>query len=148
MSKKSKAKIERILPKGTKRREAEAAIIRLFLDLSPESNWRVTVEELRTRRSTAQNSFLWGVVYPTILEEGGEALRGWNASDLHEFFLGEMWGWERITGFGRTRMRPARRSSVMTKMEFTDYISFIEQRALDMGIVIPEPNAMGGDDDA
>lgn len=148
MGKKSKARVERILPKGTKRREAEAAIIRLFLDLSPESNWRITVEELRTRRSTAQNSFLWGVVYPTLLEQGGEALRGWQATDLHEFFLGEMWGWERLDGFGRTRMRPLRRSSAMTKMEFSDYIGFIEQRALDMGIVIPEPDSMGGDDDA
>lgn len=143
-----KARVERILPKGTKRREAEAAMIRLFLDLSPDSSWRITVEELRTRRSTAQNAFLWGVVYPTILEEGGESLRGWQASDLHEFFLGEMWGWERLEGFGRARMRPVRRSSVMTKMEFSDYISFIEQRALDMGIVIPEPSGIGGDEDA
>jgi hypothetical protein len=31
----------------------------------------------------------------------------------------------------------------MTKTEFADYISFIEQRALDMGIVIPEPLSIG-----
>jgi hypothetical protein len=134
---------QRILHKGMGPKEMQTAIAKFVEEIDAEKAWRLTVEELSSTRSTAQNSFLWGVCYPAILEGGADALQGWQATDLHEFFLGEMWGWETVEGFGRKRMRPVRRSSTMTKTEFADYISFIEQRALDMGIVIPEPLSIG-----
>jgi len=134
---------QRILHKGMGPKEMQTAIAKFVEEIDAEKAWRLTVEELSSTRSTAQNSFLWGVVYPTLIEQSGEALRGFQAADIHEFMLGEMWGWETIEGFGRKRMRPVRRSSTMTKTEFADYISFIEQRALDMGIVIPEPLSIG-----
>ena len=130
----------RIIPKGSKPADVLRAVSLLVQDLSPEKSWEITVKEVRPRRSDSQNAFLWGVVYPSLLEGAGEALRGFTASDLHEFMLGEMWGWETIEGFGRKRMRPVRRSHNMTKQEFSDFIGYIEQRALDMGIVIPEPS--------
>lgn len=99
----------------------------------------VTIEAFKPRRSEQQNSFLWGVVYPSILEGGGEALRGWSKEDLHEYFLIEMWGSEVIEGFGRKRHKPIKRSSKMTKTEFRDYITLIEVRCAEMGIHIPEP---------
>jgi hypothetical protein len=137
-------KVQRILHRGMPRVAAQSTLLSMVKDLDSALSWRVTIEELQSTRSQAQNAFLWGVVYPTIIEAGGEALRGWQAMDLHEFFLGEMWGWETMEGFGRKRMRPVRRSSTMSKTEFSDFVSFIEARALDMGIVIPEPD-MGGD---
>jgi len=71
---------------------------------------------------------------------GGEALRGWNRDDLHDYFLGECFGWETLEGFGRKRMRPLKRSSALNKQEFSDYLLFLETKCMDMGIVIPEPS--------
>ena len=135
--------MKRIIPKNSKPEDILRAVSVLVRDLTPDKAWSVTIEEVKPRRSDAQNAFLWGVVYPSILEGGGEALKGFRATDLHEWFLGDMWGWETLEGFGRKRMRPVRRSSTMTKQEFSDYIAFIEQKALDMGIVIPEPRYSG-----
>ena len=130
---------QRILHKGMGPKEMQTAIAKFVEEIDAEKAWRLTVEELSSTRSTAQNSFLWGVVYPTLIEQAGEALRGFQAADIHEFMLGEMWGWETIEGFGRKRMRPLKRSSKLTKQEFSDYLLFLETRCAEMGIVIPEP---------
>jgi len=90
------------------------------------------------RRSIEQNSYLWGVVYETILQHGLRE-QGWTREDLHEYFLGECYGWQTIEGFGRKRIKPVERSSNKAKMEFVDYIAFIQQKAAEMGVVIPEP---------
>lgn len=135
--------MKRIIPKNSKPADVLRAVSVLVSEVTPDRAWQISIDEVKPKRSDAQNAFLWAVVYPSLLEGGGEALRGWKSTDLHEFFLGEMWGWETIEGFGRKRMRPVRRSSTMTKQEFSDYIAFIEQKALDMGIVIPEPNYPG-----
>jgi len=88
-------------------------------------------------RSLEQNRYLWGVCYPTILEQGG--LEGWRNEDLHEYFLGEHFGWETLNGFGKRRMKPLNRSSRLTKMEFVDFVDFIHQKSAEMGVVIPDP---------
>jgi hypothetical protein len=37
-------------------------------------------------------------------------------------------------------MRPLKRSSALTKEEFTEYLMFLEQRCIDMGMgPLPEP---------
>jgi hypothetical protein len=87
-----------------------------------------------------QNAFLWGVVYPSILEGGGEALAGWQKDDLHEFMLGEHFGWETLTLGGKTVHKPVRRSSRLNKQDFSDYLEFLSRRAAELGIVIPEPS--------
>lgn len=129
--------MKRIFPKGTSR---EVIIKAVMASLKEGESHQVTVEPFKRPRSHQQNAYLWGVVYPTILEAGGEALRGWTADDLHEYFLGEIHGWEVIKGFGRKRMKPVKRSSRMTKTEFMDYLEQISQRCANMGIVIPEPS--------
>ena len=90
-------------------------------------------------RSQEQNRYLWGVCYATILEFGGETLGGWTNQDLHEYFLGEHFGWETLEGFSRKRIKPVHRSSTLTKMEFVDFVAFIQRKAAEMGIVIPDP---------
>lgn len=131
---------KRIIPKGTQKADVVRAINTMIRDLDPAKSWQISIDEVKPRRSLNQNSFLWGVVYPSLLEGGGEALEGWSALDLHNFFLMEMWGTETLTAFGKTWTRPARRSSTMNKQEFSDFIGYIEQRAADMGIIIPEPS--------
>ena len=131
--------MKRIFPKGTHPEDIAHAVLRMTQQLPVNKAWAVTVEEWKKPRTQQQNRFLWGVCYPAILEGGGEALRGWTRDDLHDYFLGECFGWETLEGFGRKRLRPLKRSSALNKQEFSDYLLFLEASCADMGIVIPEP---------
>ena len=132
--------MKRIFPRGTRPDAMASVVARMVLNLDPLKTWAVEVTEWRKPRTNQQNKFLWGIVYPAILDGGGEALRGWQRDDLHDYFLGECFGWETLEGFGRKRMRPLKRSSALNKQEFSDYLLFLETKCMDMGIVIPEPS--------
>ena len=132
-----------IFSKGRPRDEMLARIIKFIHKLPVEKAWRVTIEPYRKRRSTSQNAYLWGVCYLTILESGGEQLRGWTKDDLHDYFLGEHFGWEKIEGFGRKRIKPLHRSAKLSTTEFIDFVDFIQQKAAEFGIYIPDPNEYG-----
>jgi len=131
--------MKRIFAKGTTPEQLANAAIRMVQGLSSDKTWAIEVTEWKKPRTNQQNAFLWGVCYPAILEGGGEALAGWTRDDLHEYFLGECFGWETLEGFGRKRLRPLKRSSALTKQEFSEYLMFLEGRCMDMGITIPEP---------
>jgi hypothetical protein len=118
------------------REGAIARIARVLGTLSQECAWRVEVVEHKPTRSTQQNKYLWGLVYPTILKAG--KLEGWTAEEVHDYCLGECYGWETVVGFGRKRIRPIRRSSKLSKQDFTDYIAFIQQRMAEHGIYIED----------
>jgi len=107
-----------------------------------EMPYKVTVKKGGSR-SIQQNRYLFGICYETILDHG---LRddGWRIDDIHEYFLGEYFGWETLSGFGKKRLRPIDRSSNMSKMEFVDYVAFVQQKAAEMGIVIPDPEDING----
>jgi hypothetical protein len=128
-----------IIPKN-RGPEAFESVFRFLSGLSPDKPWQITVKPFRRLRSESQNKYLWGAVYPTILQDGGEALAGWTKDDLHEFFLGEHFGWETIEGFGRRRMKPLRRSKALNTTEFMDFVDFIQRKAAEMGIYIADPN--------
>jgi hypothetical protein len=104
----------------------------------PPARYRVTVEEAKPVRSNNQNRYLWGSVYPTILAAG--KLDGWENTDVHEYLLGEWSGWESVVHFGHSSQHPIRRSSKLTKLEFVDYIRFIQNRMAEFGIYVPDPN--------
>ena len=124
------------LPKGMNWAGRVAGIAKFLSALSTGENWEVTVSERRCTRSVQQNRFLWGTVYPTIQKH----LQGWSAEDIHDYCLGECYGWEMLEGFGRKRMRPIRRSSKLSTTEFMDYIADIQQRMAGHGIYVPDPN--------
>ena len=86
-------------------------IVGLLSALVKEMPLKVTIAEYRRTRTLEQNAYLWGCVYPTILQH----LPGWDARDVHEYLLGEWSGWQVIEGFGRKRMKPLRRSSASTR---------------------------------
>lgn len=127
-----------ILPRSLPRDGASERIARFIAHLPAETAYRVEVHEHRATRSNQQNRYLWGVVYPTVLKAG--KLEGWEAQDLHEFLLGEHFGWETVEGFGKKRLRPLRRSSRLSKMEFVDYVDFIQRKMAGLGIYIPNPD--------
>ena len=112
---------------------------RRLLDALRETKlpYRVTIK--RGRRTLQQNAYLWGVVYPTFLRESGLDEQGWQSDDLHEYLLGEHFGWQTLEGFGRKRVKPLNRSSTLDKQEFADYVAFIQQKAAEFGVFIPDP---------
>ena len=135
--------MKRIFPKGTHPEDIAHAVLRMTQQLPTNKAWAVTVEEWKKPRTNQQNSYLFGVVYPCILEAGGEALAGWQKEELHTYFLSEWGGSETYEGFGRVFHRPVRRSSKLTTQEFSDYLTFLEIRCADMGIIIPDVNYEG-----
>lgn len=114
--------------------------VRFLHVLPPDKPFSVTVEPYKKRRSLEQNAYLWGVCYPTILRDGGEALRGWGADDLHEFFLIKHFGSELIEGFGVKRHKPLKRSSKLSTTEFMDFVACIQREAAGLGIFVPDPD--------
>jgi hypothetical protein len=128
---------EFILPAIVGREAVIARIAKVLGGLAPETAWRIEIKEHKATRSTQQNRYLWGVVYPTILEAG--KLEGWTTEEVHDYCLGEHFGWETVEGLGRKKIRPIRRSSKLNKQEFTDFIAFIQQRMAEHGIFIADP---------
>ena len=111
-------------------------IVGLLSALVKDRPLKVVISEYRRTRSLEQNRALWGVIYPAILQH----LHGWEAEDLHEYFLGEHYGWETLEGFGRKRLKPMRRSSKLSTTEFADHIAFIQRRMAEHGIYVPDPD--------
>lgn len=107
-----------------------------FLDRLPtDKPWRVEIKREAKRRSDPQNRYLWGVCYPALCKH----LPGWDAEDVHEYMLGEHFGWERAELLGRVKLRPIRRSSKLTKQEFAEFVDFIQRKAAEHGVHIPDP---------
>lgn len=130
---------EIILRAGTTADERTDRVARFVAALPTDKAWKLRVEPYRKTRSKQQNRYLWGVCYATILKDGGEHLAGWDAEDLHDFFLGEHFGWETIEGFGRRRMKPIQRSSKLTTLQFSEHVDFIQRKAAELGVYIPGP---------
>ena len=130
--------MKRIFPNGTPKSAIVNSVAVLVRQLDESRAWVVTIEEFRRPRTNQQNAFLWGVVYPCIIEAGN--LEGFTPNDVHEWFLGECFGWQTLEGLGRKKVKPVKRSSRLNKQEFSDYLEFISAKCADMGIVIPEPN--------
>jgi hypothetical protein len=124
-----------ILQKGER---SLARIVAFISALSKETAWKLEVSEYKSRRSDEQNRYLWGVVYATILKH----LPGWDAEDVHDYFLGEHFGWETLEGMGRKRVKPIRRSSRLNKTEFAEYVAFIQRAMAERGVYIPEPGEL------
>ena len=125
-----------ILPKLLPRLQILKRITAELAALAEDQAWSIEVKEQKGTRSNQQNRYLWGAVYPEIMKH----LHGWEAEDIHEYCLGECFGWETMTGFGRKRLRPLKRSARLSKTEFTDYIAFIQRRMAEHGIVVPDPD--------
>jgi hypothetical protein len=124
------------LQKGIERAAAIGRIAAFLTALSRSHAWTVEVKQFNRRRSDPQNRYLWGVAYPSIVKH----LEGWTAEDVHEYCLGECFGWERIEGLNRARLKPVKRSSKLSVTEFADFVAFIQRRMAEHGVYVPDPN--------
>lgn len=119
-----------------------------FIDRLPaDKSWVVTVAPFVKKRSSKQRASLFAVAYGAIMEATG--LRGAaDKDDLHEFFCGEYWGWTEATGLMKSR--PVRTTTTneagerdeISTLQALDMYAFIQKRALDNGIDVPDPDPM------
>lgn len=98
----------------------------------------VTVKQKRKRRSEDQNRLLWSL-YGDIIRMGGETMGGWTAEDIHELMLGEHFGWVEMRIGRHRRKKPARRSSGLSTVEFSEFIDFIVRYMANLGVVLQIP---------
>jgi hypothetical protein len=128
-----------ILPRTVGRDGQIERVARVLRGLPMDDAWRVEIHRHKPTRSSEQNRYLWAI-YAYILTVGGEEMRGWTKEELHEFFLGEHFGWQEKRIFGRRKMVPARRSSRLAKMEFVDFVDSIASFMASQGVYVPTPN--------
>lgn len=121
-------------------REAAAKRIEAYvLAALPGKELVVTVAEKKRRRSDEQNKYWWGVVVKTFCDR----LEGWHPEDVHDYLLGEHFGWERVEGLGKVKVRPVKRSSKLGKQEFAELVAHAQQIGAEHGIYVPDPNEPG-----
>jgi hypothetical protein len=130
-----------ILPVMLPRDRVVERIASALLALPIEQGWRVEIHEHKSTRSSQQNRLLWSL-YDQIIKKGGEAMQGWGREDLHEFFLIHHFGSETRTLFGKKRLTPVRRSSRLSKKEFSDFVDAIDRFMAERGLVLEMPNEM------
>ena len=131
--------IQTIILRRDKPADREKAA-RFLAKLPPDKPWRLEVSEYKPRRSDAQNRFLWST-YQRIIDMGGEDMRGWTKDDLHEFFLQHTYGTEIIDGLnGMEHIKPMRRSSRLSKVEFVDFVATIQRFMAERGVYLPDPD--------
>jgi hypothetical protein len=133
------AKQSFLLPKLMPRDKAICRIVDALEDLPISEGFRVEIHEHAATRTEAQNNTLWWI-YGNILKLGGETMGGWEKDDLHDFFLGEHFGTAITTIFGKKRRKPVRRSSRLSKTEFSGLVDFIYRFMAQQGVALPEPD--------
>jgi hypothetical protein len=126
-----------VLPGSLDRTEAIGKLMRHLYSLPTDRKWRVVVEPY-AKRSNDQNALLWAL-YADVLERGGETLAGWTKDDLHEWALGECFGWQEMSGLGKRRLKPLRRSSALSAAEFAEFVEWFVRRMAEFGIVLELP---------
>lgn len=116
--------------------------LRHFLETSPVGEYVCTVQRKQRRRTTPQNKYLWGVVYPMLLT--GLQQAGWeftNCEQVHHFFKQQVAG-EHIINYktGEVVTLP-NSTAAMTTQEFETYVDRLRRYAEQyLNIEIPEPN--------
>lgn len=134
-----------LLPKG----ERDLTKIVAFLSaLSRTKAWALEVTEHRNVRSIAQCRYLNGIAYKAL----GDAT-GYDRDDISELMCGNYWGWKKkrvpkkpgCSGWVEVPVRTTTtneygKRSVLSKVEFMDFVEFVQRFGAEHGIVINDPN--------
>ncbi len=119
--------------------------------LPKEKKWEIVIKPYRFKRTTSQNSYLWGVVYQTIAEnEGGYFLNEVTeplirkAKKKPSEFIHEYFKQEYLT-IGKVGEKSITRSTTdLNTKEFTEYVEKIMRFASTvLGVYIPTPEERG-----
>lgn len=93
-------------------------------------------------RTDRQRKALFAAAYKPIMERMG--LRGErDKDDLHAFWCGEYWGWHpelRNKPLRTTTRNERGERDVISTAEALDFYEFVQQRAAERGIDVPDPD--------
>lgn len=120
------------------REEALRRMCARLMDFHPDSKLDVESRPRKLRRTDSQNRLLYAL-YADIVRLGGEAMQGYTKDELHDFFLGNHFGWEVKEIFGRKKQVPLQRSSRLTKHEFADFVNSVVIFMAERGVVLSLP---------
>ena len=123
-------------PAGSRR------LLNEMLDSLPLGDYVITITPNRKTRSTQQNAYLWGVVYPAVLFGLQDA--GWEITheeQVHEYCKQAFAAREVINkDTGEVLSLPSSTARMQTA-EFNVYVDKIKAFALEyLNVTIPEPN--------
>jgi len=133
-----------ILHKSDDRRAGILANAQAFLGKLPATqSWHIEIKRYVKTRSKDQNAALWGLAYPILRDATGQDVNDW-----HDYMLGEYFGWTESTIFGKRKLKPARTTTtgfngeddMLGTVDFALFFDFIQRRALENGIFIPDPD--------
>ena len=113
--------------------------LQLVRDLDTSKAWSIEVKPYKKTRSNAQNAYLWGVLFRMLADETGH-----DVQDIHDYLLGERYGWEETVVFGKKKVRPVRTLTGPEKMSRPEQEQFSEWvrswAAQKLGMLLPLPN--------
>lgn len=133
-----------------KPREKAIQRIAAFLSLLDiGKDWEITIALKKRCRSSAQNNYLWGVAYKILSDQ-----TGFESEEIAEYMLGRYFGWHEKkvpkkpsnpTGFESVPIRSTTRDAegkrcVLSTLEFSEYVAYIQRFAAHKGWVIPDPD--------
>lgn len=132
-----------LLPVGKDRERIRDNFVQFLDGLDKAKAWEIEVEPLTKPRSNKQNRALWKLAYPALQEATGAGVNAW-----HEYMLGECFGWVEENLFGKRKLRPARTTTTdfdgkdnpLSTVEFAAFFEFIQRRAAQNGVFIPDPD--------
>lgn len=131
------------VPPGHKQRCLDIERVVHALEVLPEEKgWKVSVEEIKSERSLAQNAYLW-VAYTAISKA-----TGYEKADIHEYICKRYFGTrvKQIPGGSievpiRTTTTDERgRRSVLNKVQFMELVEFVKRYAAEAGVYIQDPD--------
>lgn len=113
-----------------------------FLRAAPDGSYMMEVVKLKRGRTLNQNEYLWGCVYPILLDALLDS--GWEFTSLeqvHEFFK-RMIARERIVNYNTGEIIEIPNSTAtMDTVQFSAYVDKLKEYANEfLGVVIPQPN--------
>jgi hypothetical protein len=107
---------------------------------------RIKLALYRKQRSTNQNAYLWGVVYPPIVAMFREAGNGVDAEDIHSYLKEHVGKLKQVfvTPDGEVLTGPGSTAKLST-VEMEVYLEKVRAWAAEHGVGIPLPNEQSGD---
>ncbi len=102
----------------------------------------VDVKKVRKPRSNDQNGWLWGCIYPMLLD--GMIDAGWeftNVEQLHEFFKAQMTADQVVNKETGEIIKFPSSTSTMSTVEFSTYCEKLREYAREyLNVEIPDPD--------
>ena len=107
--------------------------------LSDLPDGKYEIDKRKTKRSTDQNKYWWGVVVKLIADWLRSYGNDVTDNDVHEFLKMKYLGKREVNINGKNFER-YRGTSELTTIEFADMIAKVQRDFAEKGLIIPDPN--------